>query len=185
MTSAESGTQPATGTALVGLGCLEYEWNHLEAAAQLLREGIMRCAQIGNVNAIMRGYDRLAWVKQAQGDVSGARALFAEAMQIAEGYYPVPQRLAEHEARRVRLLLVQGDVAEALRRAQSYEVSSEDADGSRLYQREFEYLTLVRVYLAQQECGEAAGLLRRLLPVAQAQGRRGSMMEMLLLQALI
>jgi LuxR family maltose regulon positive regulatory protein len=124
-------------------------------------------------------------VKQAQGDATGARALFAEAMQIAQRYHLTPQRLAQLEARRVRLLLVQGDVAEALRWAQSCQVSSEDENDSRLYQRESEYLTLVRVYLAQQECGEAARLLRRLLPVAQAQGRRGSVLEILLLQALI
>jgi LuxR family maltose regulon positive regulatory protein len=185
VTSARQETLPASGSALVGLGCLEYEWHHLEAAAQLLREGITRCTQIGSVNAIMQGYDRLAWVKQAQSDATGARALFAEAMQIAQRYHLTPQRLAQLEARRVRLLLVQGDVAEALRWAQSCQVSSEDENDSRLYQRESEYLTLVRVYLAQQECGEAARLLRRLLPVAQAQGRRGSVLEILLLQALI
>src|SRR5205085_2172943 len=95
------------------------------------------------------------------------------------------QRLAQLEARPVRLLLLQGDVAAAVRWAQSCEVSSEDENDHRLYQRESEYLTLVRVYLAQQAFGEAARLVRRLLPVAQAQGRRGSVMEMLLLQALI
>jgi hypothetical protein len=54
-------------------------------------------------------------VKQAQGDASGAHALFAEAMQIPERYHLTQQRLAQLEARWVRLLLVQGDVAEALR----------------------------------------------------------------------
>ena len=60
------------------------------------------------------------------------------------------------------------------------------------YRREFEHITLARVLIAQyrndqikRAIHDAAGLLDRLLKAAEAGGRIGSMIEILILQALV
>src|SRR5439155_10047850 len=49
--------------------------------------------------------------------------------------------------------------------------------------REREYLTLVRILIAQHKLDEAVQWLGNLLQLAEAQGRTGSVIELLMLQA--
>ena len=49
---------------------------------------------------------------------------------------------------------------------------------------EVPYLTLVRVWIAQERIEEATGLLERLLQAAEAEGRGGRVIEILMLRAL-
>jgi LuxR family maltose regulon positive regulatory protein len=78
------GDLPAIGPAYVGRGNLEYEWNHLDAATPLLQEGIKLCERTGNGRAIIQAHITLAFVKQAQGDADGARAIMQQVVQITE-----------------------------------------------------------------------------------------------------
>jgi LuxR family maltose regulon positive regulatory protein len=71
--------QPIAGIALIGLGRLLLEWNDLDGATRHLVEGIELIKKWGEAGAI-NGYIGLACVKQAQGDVEGAR----EAIQTAQ-----------------------------------------------------------------------------------------------------
>jgi LuxR family maltose regulon positive regulatory protein len=89
---------------------------------------------------------------------------------------------------RARVLTAQGRLGEALSWAREQGLSTED-DPS--YLREFEHLTLARVLLAQhrQEPAEpvvrdVAEFLRRLLRAAEGGARWGSVIEILVLQAL-
>jgi LuxR family maltose regulon positive regulatory protein len=85
---------------------------------------------------------------------------------------------------RARLLAAQGRIGEALGWAREYGLSAAD-DLS--YRREFEHITLARVLLAQRTgtgADEAARLLDRLLAAAEAGERTGSVIEILVLQAL-
>ena len=52
------------------------------------------------------------------------------------------------------------------------------------YVREYEHITLARALLASGSAVQAAGLLDRLLQAAERGGRTGSMIEILVLQAL-
>lgn len=184
LTDEQAASLPATGPALVGLGGLEYEWNHLEAAAELLRPGVLHARQTDEASVILQGVTALAWVKQAQGDEAGARALLEQALQVVQSHHLLAQPRAYVLASQARLALRQGDVAAAVRWAEACGLNAEHGEDERDAQRAMDYLTLARVYLAQRRLSEAATVLDRLLPVAQAQGYLGSVMEILLLQAL-
>jgi LuxR family maltose regulon positive regulatory protein len=65
------------------------------------------------------------------------------------------------------------------------ETSGLHADDNDLpYLREMEYLTLARVFIAQHRTEDALRLLARMLPTAEAGGRMGRVIEILMLQAL-
>ena len=176
-----SGHQPAMGPAYVGRGNLEREWNHLDAATSLLQEGIKLCEQTGNTQAILQAYIGLAFIHQARGDAGGASALMQQAVQRAERQNPSQTRgTKEVEAAQAWLFLMQGDEAAALGWVQRCGLSV-DQDLNHL--REREYLTLVRVLIAQHRLDEAVKWLANLLQLAEAQGRTGSVIEILMLQA--
>ncbi len=171
---------PAVGPAYVGRGNLEYEWNRLDAATSLLQEGITFCERTGNGRAILQARISLAFVKQAQGDVDGASAMMQQVVQITEQQRHSQYRNAQVEAFSVWLSLMQGDEAPVLRWLQRCGLSF-DQEVSHL--REREYLTLVRALIAQRRVDEAAQWLASLLHLAKAQGRTGSVIEILMLRA--
>jgi LuxR family maltose regulon positive regulatory protein len=168
------------GPAYVGRGNLEYEWNHLDAATSLLQEGIKLCEQTGNTQAILQAYIGLAFIHQAQGDADGASALMRQAVQITERQHRSLPRGTQVEAAQAWLFLMQGDETAALGWVQRCGLSF-DQDLNHL--REREYLTLVRVLIAQHRLDEAVKWLANLLQLAEAQGRTGSVIELLMLQA--
>ena len=91
-------------------------------------------------------------------------------------------------ALKTRVWVAQGRLAEALGWARERGLSVDD-DLS--YLREFEHITLARVLMAryksdrvERSIHEAMGLLERLLKAAEEGGRMGSVIEILVLQAL-
>jgi LuxR family transcriptional regulator, maltose regulon positive regulatory protein len=99
-----------------------------------------------------------------------------------------PILVARGEAAQARLALVQDDLPAAVRWA---EASGLDGDGEPSYPREEQYLTLVRVLIAQGRLDregsyldDALGLLDRLFKIAEARGRIGSVIEIVALRAL-
>jgi LuxR family maltose regulon positive regulatory protein len=80
-----------------------------------------------------------------------------------------------------RLLAAQGELGEALGWARARELSVDD-DAS--YLREFEHVTFARIVMAQGRTNDAARILHRLLTAAEAGERSGSVIEILVLQAL-
>ncbi len=174
------GDLPAVGPAYVGRGNLEYEWNHLDAATSLLSEGIKLCERTGNGRAILQAYITLAFIKQAQEDTDGASAIMQQVVQITERQRLSPHRNAQVEASRAWLSLMQGDEAAVLRWLQRCGLS---IDGEISHLRERECLTLVRVLIALHRLDEAERWLANLLQLAEMQGRTGSEIEILMLQA--
>ena len=171
---------PAAGIAHVGLAEVTYQRNELDAALRHVSDGIGACRQLNFTQPLATGLATLAWIRQAQGDVVGAREAMEEAGQAAPGpgvaglLNPVP-------AQRARLQLAQGDVAAAARWAQQRGLGPDDEPG---YPREPEYLVLARVLLAQDRPGVALAVLDRLHAMAASQDRAGSLIEIQALQAL-
>ena len=183
--------QPGTvlrGTAdmYVGLSQIACERGDLPAAAQHL----LRSQELGEHTGLPQNRYRwrvaMARVREAHGDVGGALSLLDEAQRVYMGDFspnvrPVP-------ASRARVLVALGRVGEALAWARDHALSAED-DLS--YVREFEHITLARVLLAQYATERdqdslhgATRLLERLLSAAEAGGRTGSVIEVLVLLAL-
>jgi LuxR family maltose regulon positive regulatory protein len=175
------GDLPAVGPAYVGRGNLEYEWDHLDTATSLLQEGIKRCERAGNVRTILQAQITLAFIKQARGDVDGASAIMQQVSQTTSRQHLSQHRNAQVEAFSAWLSLMQGDEAAVLRWQKRCDLT---LDGEFSHLREREYLTLVRVLITQRRLDEAREWLASLLQLAEAQGRTGSMIEILMLQAL-
>jgi LuxR family maltose regulon positive regulatory protein len=168
-------------TGFVGLvrGKVLYEQNELPEAERALLDGLKLLSRGGIAEAYGNVRSVLAQVKQAQGDSEGASAAILRAVQLALGS-SIPRLVNLTEAYRARIWLAQGKLDMADQWAHDYHQLAETE-----YVRDFEDLTLVRVLLAKRRSGEAAALLARLLPPAEAAGRTGVVIEGLSLRALV
>ena len=174
-----------------GLGDLLRERNNLEEAERLLSQGMELVGGALTVFAedATLGYLALARLKLAHGEYSQAISTLDAFTQLAHQRHYVPHLLACGAAMRAQVEVAQGHLAAAIDWANASDLSADDHHPS--YLRESEYLTLVRVRIAQSR-DERAGpflrevldLLERLRQSAQAKARLGSVLEILLLQAL-
>jgi LuxR family transcriptional regulator, maltose regulon positive regulatory protein len=170
----------------VGLSELYRERDDLERA----RQHLAASAELGERAGLPQNRHRwrvaMARVREAEGDLGGAVELLDEAERLYAGdLFPDVRPIA---ALRARVELARGSVERALAWVRERRLSVDD---DLTYLREFEHVTLVRTLLAQHaETGDeralsdATGLLERLLPAAVDGQRTGSVIEVLVLQAL-
>ncbi len=171
----------AAGMAYFGLGMICYEWNDLEASLQHVDRSIELCRKWGNVGILMASYVLLFWVRQARGEIESARGALSEAVRLARANPLAPRAVSWVESCRARSWLAQGDIEAAVRWAEQRGLKIDD-DVS--YMRDAEYLTLGCVFLAQGKYDTALMLLERLRNSAETIGRIGSLIEILVLQAI-
>src|SRR6266567_2650563 len=184
----EQGESILRGTAdlHVGMSELHREQNDLHAATQ----DLLRSKELGERTGLPQNRSRWceaqARIREAQGDLEGALDLLHEAERLyVSDFSPNVRPVA---ALVTRVWAAQGRVGEAIGWAREQGLSVSD-DLS--YLREFEHITLVRVLLARYKSDradrsihEAVGLLERLLQAAEEGERTGSVIEILVLQAL-
>jgi LuxR family maltose regulon positive regulatory protein len=166
----------------VKLGDVLREQNDLQAAEDNLLAGI-ELSEGGLAVVSGLAYLSLARLKQARGDAAGARNALRQAELAVRGW-DTPEIVAEMAAHRARLWLAQGNLPAAIRWIQQSGIRTNKEP---TYLHEFELLTLARVLSAQrdeQSLHEAMGLLEQLQQEAEAGGRMGRVMEVLMLQAL-
>lgn len=189
--AAEHGERRGTAELYLGLSELYCERGDLETArAHLVRGEALR------EQASLPGYDYMwrlvkARLQEAQGNLDGALDLLQEAERL---YYtsPLPE-VRPIAALKVRVWLKQtshkpGRLAEALSWARERSLSVDDELG---YLREYEHITLAQILIAQYKrdrvdsvIHQAIGLLERLLEAAEKGERMGSVIEILVLQAI-
>jgi len=170
---------PVMGYAYIRLSAVLREWNDLETATGYAREGLELCKQWGQADFLVYSYIEVAKVLQAIGDMDGALDAIQTGKRIASNVSPWPGfHVATQQA---RLWLVQGKLEDVTRWVQ---VSGLRNDDSLSFQYLFRYIVLARVLIAQGVFDEAAGLLSRLLEVAETARAMGCMIEILILQAL-
>ena len=163
----------------VGLSQLEREGDDLAAA----RRHVLASHELGEHNGLPQNPYRsrvaLARIREAEGDLDGALELLDEAeRRYTSDFGPNVRPIA---ALKARVLVRQGRLGEALAWARSADLSAAD---ELTYVREFEHITLARLLLARGAAPDALALLDRLLLAADAGGRIGSVIEILILQAL-
>ncbi|MDQ3706757.1 MAG: LuxR C-terminal-related transcriptional regulator [Chloroflexota bacterium] len=197
----ERGEPVVRGTAdlYVGMSAIHRERNDLDAATQHLMRSKELVERTGIAELPQNPYRwrvAMALIREAQGDLDGALDLLHEAERLyVSDFSPNVRPIS---ALRARVWIAQGRLGEALAWVRERSLSPED-DLS--YLREFEHITLTRVLLARYKSdsdnygghpGNGAGrslldamaLLKRLLKAAEEGGRRGSVIEILVLQAL-
>jgi LuxR family maltose regulon positive regulatory protein len=175
-----------TADMYVGMSALHREGDDLPVARQQLLRGQELGEHIGLPQNPYRWRVAMARIREAEGDLDGALDLLNEAERLYTADFfpnvrPVP-------ALRARVWIAQGRLDEAFGWAREQGLSVED---DLIYLREFEHITLARALLAQytsqreeRSVDAATGLLKRLLEAAEEGDRTGSVIEILVLQAL-
>lgn len=180
------GVLRGTAELYLGLGSLHRERGEMEAAARQLQKGDELGPQAALPNWPSRRCIVRAQYEEARGNPDGALALLDEAERL---YFRTPMpNIRPIPALKAALWARRGRLAEAGDWARRSGLSAADELS---FLREYEYLTLARVIIAQYRDNPAAhsiqdaiGLLERLLRAAEAGGRRGSAIEILIQQAL-
>ncbi len=186
--AAEPGAPVQRGAAdmHVGMSALHREHNDLKTAAQHLLTSQALGELAGLPQNPYRWCAAMARIREAQGDLDEALDLLDQAERLYNGAFspnvrPLP-------ARKARVWAAQGRLDEALGwvREQGLSVENELS-----YLHEFDHITLARVLLARYQSDRAdssisgvVGLMERLLKAAEEGGRTGSVIEILVLQAL-
>jgi LuxR family maltose regulon positive regulatory protein len=177
---------PGTEDLYRGMSELHRERGDLEAATQHLLTGKRLAEQAAPIDWQRRLCVTHARIREAQGDLDGALDLLDEAERL-HIRTPLPD-VRPIAALKTRIWVAQGRLAKALGWVRERGLSVDD---DLCYLREFEHVTLARVLIARYQSDrvdnfiyEAVGLLERLLKAAEEGGRTGSVIEILVLQAL-
>jgi len=173
---------PMAATLYVFKGWFLLERNDLQAAAEQAVEAVERSKPWANDRSIF-SYVMLARILNAQGDIDGAHRALDEAAKIEQQlqYTRFRTNMPPVKAYRARLHLAHGDVAAAARWTREEGLSPHDEVS---FQHEVEHLTLARVLMAQNQAGDALGLLKRLRQAAEAGGRFLRVLESRVLEGL-
>jgi LuxR family maltose regulon positive regulatory protein len=158
---------PVACEAHLDLAQINYEWNNLDTAERHGRQSLHLARQYG------RAIDRfvicevfLAQLKLAQGDVTGASALLAEAGQSARERNFV-HRVPEVAAVQVLALLRQGDLAAAAQLAETHDLP----------------ISRARVHLARGDPSAALAVLDPVRRQMEAKGWEDERLKIMVLQA--
>ena len=178
---------PGLAELYAGLSEVHSEQGNGESAAHHLDRSEALAEQSIIVGNEYRLYPMMARTKAAMGDLESALDLLDEAERL---YYKTPIPIVRpFAAQKARIWIVQGRLSEALNWVHEQSLSVDD---NLNYLREFEHITLARVLLAQWKSErrdsyspDVLKFLARLLPAAEAGERRGSVIEILMLQALV
>ena len=174
---------PAAGFLYVTLGDLLRERNELITAAEYLDKGITLGQEGGNPYVLIAGHTWLAWLRQSRGDATGSQQAINTAIQLVQEkqisrFWPLPLTTCYQ----ARIRMAQGNLAAASQWAQVSGLNPADPPVSYLY--EVDYLTLSRLWIAQGNLEAAESLLFRLHKAAESAERGGSLIEILILQAI-
>ena len=177
---------PGAADMYVGMSDLHYEHNDLKTATQHLLTSQALGELAGLPQNPYRWCAAMARIREAQGDLDGALDLLDQAERLYDGNFsPNVRPIA---TRKTRVWVAQGRLGEALGWAREQGLSVENELS---YLREFDHITLARVLLARYQSDRAdgsisgvMGLLERLLKAAEEGGRKGSVIEILVLQAI-
>ena len=172
------------------LSQIQSEWNDLEQAQQHAQQSIELGRQAENHLALLEGDLALAGVQAAQGEADAARLALDQAQLLAVDS-GVLYLEAEVAAQRAWLDLVSGgsgapvDTVQPWAETWAIQRTQAVNDKLPLILREFQDLILARFWLGQGQLDQALGLLAEIQPAAQEAGRMGTVLQALVLRALI
>jgi LuxR family maltose regulon positive regulatory protein len=175
------GIAPIGGRACIELALVLYEWNQLDEAAAHLERGLALCRPWGNRDMMAIALAARARLGALRGDAEQVQQDTQEAYQLVRDYRLAPSHANWVKAALARLWLTQaesGKVVEMLAENGIPDVAEVP------YLREPEFITLIRLRLAQGDPQAALRLLQRVIPQVAAGQRNGRLIELGMLQAL-
>ena len=185
------GRSQPMGKALLGLGELAREWNDLERARDYLFEAADLFQHFVDIGLPLV-YLALSRVYIAQGAWDKAQGILDEAMRSAEATRTTPLDDSLTELMGARFLIARGELEQAERWARSRDLLDRPAGdiaemaehSSRAFEMlQGEYLTLVRLYIAQGRSSHALEILEVLLSHNEQMGQMRRVIEVLVLKA--
>lgn len=168
----------AAADAYICTGQLFYEWDELETAVSYVEKGLTLSRQAGYMDMLAYGSTVLAKVKQAQGETEQAIQVMEREEYFRGEEQPTTWIITLMDTARVRLALLQGDNE----RVSRWKTQAQSASR---YMSVFEKLTLIRVYLAERDCAQAAQVLEQDLGIVDHEEQKAKVIEIFLLKALI
>lgn len=168
---------PIAAWTLSGLGELYYQWNDLELAEKYFNDSLTLSTQITPATA--PPYLPMARLAQARGDVRSSEAFLAKAIQLAESsgllFYIGQVALVG-----TWLSLQQGDPATLENWIQEQNLDLAQPTPP----KEAQYAMAARILITRQDYPTALDLIGKLLAMAEAGGRSGVVIELIILQSL-
>ena len=171
-----------------GMGEIHLQWNDLDSAERYLRQAVDLAAGGLTVGAdvITESYLSLARLHEARDHPVEASATLDQLLSLARRRSFFYLLIERGEAAQAKLALRQHDLAAAIEWADGY---GNGTDAT--YTHEEQHLTLAHVLIARAENGSAGclnaalQLLERMFTAAAGAGRTNSVIEILILQALV
>lgn len=161
------------------LAALYYEWNDLDQALEIARQGIEWSRTTGYAEFLVNNYRVLAYIHQARGEPEAALQALEGASQAARDFHLPDILWGPTNASRVHIALLQGD----LERAAFWLERVQGGYGAAIH-----YLRLplepARLALLRGDLPAAAALLAERYAQAESTGQRYAQIEIRLLQAL-
>jgi len=175
---------PVAGLAKIGLGNLLREWNDLESAEKMLRDGIELVKRIGVIGTL-DGYTALARVKQSQGRLQEAEQILETIQKMVIRFDASELDDLQVDLQRARLWIAQGKVeAAALWRSEWADRRAQTNKRIPYILSELDQILQARILLAQGKSGDCLNLAVQLQKCAEELGRTGVVIETLVLQCL-
>jgi LuxR family maltose regulon positive regulatory protein len=172
---------PLAARLFAGMGRLSYEWNRLDDAEQNVRQCMELSRIWGDIGQQAYAYAIQARLEQARNNPEKAQEAMREA-ELLIGEQPLsPHWSIQVRADLARVWLAQGNLERLSQRIQKRGLKIKDEIP---YQRESEYLLLLRMLLARGDHEAAIILSNRLLQQAETTGQMRLAIEILILQAL-
>lgn len=181
---------PIAGMVLAGLGYLSYEWNDLAAAGRYLAEGI-ELARGTSATLTVGAHLVLARVRQAQGDMAGAREALKQAERLAARTETVAVDDMGVAMSQAAFWIALGELGPAMAWAGARGLdkpvdalvreAGEDSPGGVM--RRYEIAVLARLMLAQNRAREALQLLDAALLKMEREGRSEMVIGLEILRA--
>ena len=172
------------GLVEVGIAALLYERNDIQSAFVRVKQGLDLLPSWGKADDFVLADITLARIQLALGKRTDAAGTVEKAAQMIRTCGVFSEARSAVETTQVRLWLAQGNWLAVNRWASALEGRFVRSDPFR-YEDELTHITRARVYMAQNRCREALDLLSCLEESAEAGGRRGRLLEIMILKALV
>ncbi|MCA9910400.1 MAG: tetratricopeptide repeat protein, partial [Anaerolineae bacterium] len=164
----------------VGIAEVMVEWNALDAALRHIKQGLENIQFWSKADDIALAYTIYSRIQQAQGRSTAAMETIDKGAQLIRSSGVFSEARDAVSTTQVRLWLIQGH---SLAVEQWADALAQRLGEPLRFENELTYITLARVYLAQGTLEPAIQLLSELEAHAQAGGRTGRLLGIMILKA--
>jgi LuxR family maltose regulon positive regulatory protein len=174
----------ATGLVEAGIAALLCERNLLQVALDHIKEGLDFLPWWGKADDLALAYITLWRIQLVLGNLTEAAGAMEKADQLIQTCGVFSEARSAVEATQVKSWLLERDWLTIDRWVASHNEKEYDSDDPFQFIDELAQITQARVFMAQDNLDDAIGLLHRLEDNARSFGRKGRLIEIMILKSL-